>query len=139
MVWLDLAEADGNGLYLEARGVEWRPQRGERSFAGTGMGGGGRFEGDVLLEVGREVIVTFADEWLAPERLRFFFARVERSSVEAALGEAARELAAALAASGRGRRDEAFTQLQQCPHPCPAQLELPLAQEKGRAAAGDVG
>jgi len=131
MVWLDLAENNGSGLYLDVRKVEWRQQRGGRICAVTGMLGDGLYEGDILVEVGGEVDVTFADQWLAPQRLNGFFSRVDRFEVEAALESAARELAGALAGAGRGRRDEPFVQPAPSPHPVHAQLELLLPCKEG--------
>ena len=133
MVWLDVAETNGSGLYLDVRGVEWRQQHGGRICAVTGMLGDGQYEGDVLLEVNGDVDVTFADAWLAPQRLDSFFSRIDRPDLEAALGVAARELAAALSGSGRSRSDEAFARPQCPPHPAHGQLELPLPGDAGTA------
>ena len=139
MVWLDLAGNNGNGLYLDVRGVEWRQQRGARVCAATGTLGDGQYEGDVLLEVGADVEVTFADQWLAPQQLGGLFNRIERSGLEAALGTAARELAAALTGSGRSRSDDAYIGLVRSPHPVHGQLDLPLVMEEGAVEARYAG
>ncbi|PLX86011.1 MAG: hypothetical protein C0617_02400 [Desulfuromonas sp.] len=92
MVWLNMAGNDGSLLYLDVFNVEHRRQRGEKVVAVSAVLGDGLFEGQVLLEVGVGVEVTFVDAWLAEERLRDFFARVDREEVEEALEEAARAL-----------------------------------------------
>lgn len=89
MVWLDVAEENGNGIYLDIRGIEPRRRRGETVYAIAGVLGDGQAESEVLVEVGQEVEVTFVDEWLGKGRLRDLFARVSREALVEALAESA--------------------------------------------------
>ncbi len=89
MIWLDLIEENGNGIYLDIRGIESRRRDDETSFAITGLLGDGRTETEVLVEVGAGVEVTFIDEWLDAGRLRELFSAVDREALLAALTERA--------------------------------------------------
>lgn len=86
MVWLDIAEENGSGFYLDIRGIEPRRVRGNAVFAVSGVLGDGRDEVEVLVEVGHEVEVLFVDEWLR-KGLGGLFARVNREELVSALAE----------------------------------------------------
>lgn len=86
MVWLNAADENGNGLYLNIHRIE---QREGAAFALHGTMGDGFYEGEVLVEVAVGVKVTFADEWLDRRTLEEFFLRVPRSEVEGAVAEKA--------------------------------------------------
>ncbi len=87
MVWLNMVADNGSGLYLDISGVEQRRSPGGAVLAISGLVGDGRYEGQVLIEVGSRVEVTFVDQWLDPAELKEFFSRVERDEVERALEE----------------------------------------------------
>ncbi|HEX9873661.1 MAG TPA: hypothetical protein VGA43_04790 [Deferrimonas sp.] len=88
MVWFNRAEAKGRGLYLDIHHAETRRNGRETVFALSGTLGDGGFEGEVLVELGSRVEVTFADAWLDPGSLELFFARVPREAVEEGVAEA---------------------------------------------------
>jgi hypothetical protein len=85
MIWLDMTEENGRGLYLDIRGIETRRRRGETVFTISGVLGDGQDEAEVLLEVGNEVEVVFVDEWLSNVRQAGLFARVNREEMVRAL------------------------------------------------------
>ncbi len=87
MVWLDVAGENGCGLYFEIIGMEPRREKGGSILAVTGLVGDGHYEGQVLIEEGHQVSVTFVDEWLGAGDLHDFFANVDRQVVERALKE----------------------------------------------------
>ena len=88
MLYLATGNPEANDLYLDIQSIEERRFRGRSFFAISGVCGDGRWEGEVLIEVGAETTVTFVDDYLDPSRLRDFFGRHERSRVEAALRQA---------------------------------------------------
>ncbi len=93
MVWLPVAEENGNALYLDIHHVELRPCAKGEVFAVAGTLGDGLFEGLVLLEVSEgKTEITFADEWLCEGALRDFFQRVDRDIVESGLTETVAEM-----------------------------------------------
>ncbi len=89
MVWLNAASENGSGLYLSIHRVE---EDGGSSVSLHGTIGDGYYEGEVLIEIGAQIVVTFADAWLDRAALEEFFHRVERSEVESALSEYASDL-----------------------------------------------
>jgi hypothetical protein len=85
MIWLQTEEANGRALYLDIHRVEQR-QQGERlCYSVLGMLGNGLEEGEVLIEVGSGVDVTFVDEWMPGRGLPAFIAETGRESVSSAL------------------------------------------------------
>ena len=85
MIWLQTEEENGRALYLDIHRVEQR-QQGERlCYSVLGMLGNGLDEGEVLIEVGSDVDVTFVDEWLPGRALPAFVAEVGREAVISAL------------------------------------------------------
>lgn len=87
MIWLQTEEAEGRALYLDIHRVEQR-QQGERlCYSVSGMLGNGLDEGEVLIEVGSEVDVTFVDEWMPGRGLPAFVAEAGREAVSSALAE----------------------------------------------------
>jgi hypothetical protein len=87
MIWLDMTEENGRGLYLDIRGIEPRRLRGDTVFTISGVLGDGQDEADILLEVGNEVAVVFLDEWLGKVGQGGLFARVSREELVGALVE----------------------------------------------------
>ncbi len=85
MIHLNLMVQDGGAIYLDLQRIEIRRERTGEFFALTGTLGDGLYEGQVLLEIGEGVEVTFVDDWLGGPDLRRLFQRVERERVEAAL------------------------------------------------------
>ncbi len=72
MLWLQSETPENLNLYLDIQQVEERQFRGRSFFAVSGICGDGLWEGEVLVEVGEEISVTFVDEWLQrqpPENL----------------------------------------------------------------------
>ncbi|HKL49375.1 MAG TPA: hypothetical protein VJ882_06960 [Desulfuromonadales bacterium] len=86
MIYLCNSEQDNLAVYLDVHAMK----RQERGFALSGTLGDGHYEGDVMVEVGLDVDITFADLWLNRTGLQTFFDRVDRNMVESALAEAAR-------------------------------------------------
>ena len=64
MLWLQCDAQENLNLYLDIEQVEERQFRGRSFFAVSGICGDGRWEGEVLVEIGDEVTVTFVDDWL---------------------------------------------------------------------------
>jgi hypothetical protein len=89
MIWLDMTEENGRGLYLDIRGIEPRRLRGDTVFTISGVLGDGQDEADVLLDVGNEVEVVFVDDWLSKVRQGGLFSRVSREDLVGALVERA--------------------------------------------------
>ncbi|MFO7984069.1 MAG: hypothetical protein R6V08_11500 [Desulfuromonadales bacterium] len=86
MIYLCNSEQDNLAVYLDVHAMK----RQDRGFALSGTLGDGHYEGDVMVEVGMEVDITFADLWLNRAGLQTFFDRVDRNMVESALADAAR-------------------------------------------------
>jgi hypothetical protein len=142
MIWLDMTEENGSGLYLDIRGIEPRRSSGDTVFAISGVLGDGQDEADVLLEVGDEVAVVFVDEWLGKLRQGGLFARVSREDLMKALAERASEMSFCIesfpALNGKPRQQVRGYRsngqwLPVRPPSYGAQLELPL--EIAEAAA----
>lgn len=89
MISLDLVVPGGAAVYLDIQRIEARQKRGEAFYALSGTLGDGLYEGEVLVEIGEQVEVTFIDEWLGGSAMADFFRRVERQTVNAALITAA--------------------------------------------------
>ncbi|BCR05242.1 hypothetical protein DESUT3_23110 [Desulfuromonas versatilis] len=135
MVWLNMMAENGSGLYLDIHGIEPRGVAGGTVIAVSGTVGDGRYEGEVLVEVGARTGVTFADEWLDGASLREFFGNAARGELETALTEAVAGLSLAekvrLLTEGA---EEAGERSQQRPHrdvprPHPYRRPRALAQE----------
>lgn len=92
MIWLDMTEENGRGLYLDIRGIEPRRLRGDTVFSISGVLGDGQDEAEVLLDVGNEVEVVFVDEWLSKVRQGGLFARLSREELVKSLAERASEM-----------------------------------------------
>ncbi|NIQ95935.1 MAG: hypothetical protein GWO11_03165 [Desulfuromonadales bacterium] len=86
MIYLCNSEQGNLAVYLDVHAME----RQERGFALSGTLGDGHYEGDVMVEVGVDVAITFADRWLDRDGLETFFDRVDKRMVESALADAAR-------------------------------------------------
>ncbi len=92
MIDLDLVAHNGVAVYLDVQSIEARQTRAGESFALTGTLGDGSYEGQVLVEIGSSVEVTFIDEWLGRPGVHEFFRHIEREDVDAALISAAERL-----------------------------------------------
>jgi len=110
MVWLDVMGNDGNSLYFVTDRIERLPGTRAAGFAVSGILGDGRYEGEVIIEVGDRSAVTFVDAWLASRDFNRFAASIDRERVTAALTEVAEGLARNLSGAGnpvpRSRRGE---------------------------------
>ncbi len=116
MVWLDVTGNDGNALYFVTDRIERRPAADGAGFSVSGLLGDGCYEGEVLVEVGKNPAVTFVDDWLARADFSSFAARIDRERVDVALTELATGLAAELSGGGRsprGRRMERSGRVQE--------------------------
>ncbi len=83
MIYIATAESDGSAIYFDIHAAE-RKGGGLRV---SGMVGDGSYEGEVLVETGHEVAVTFADAWLGGAGFREFLRRCGPRQLEAALVE----------------------------------------------------
>ena len=93
MVWLNTVEENGNALYFDIYRTERFSCGDETRYSFAGELGDGLYEGEVQIEVGAAISVTFADAWLNPPALQQLFARSDRGALEAALTETGRLLA----------------------------------------------
>ncbi|OHB28574.1 MAG: hypothetical protein A2X84_03610 [Desulfuromonadaceae bacterium GWC2_58_13] len=100
MVWLDVMGDNGSALYFVTDRVERLQGRGAPGMAVSGLVGDGQYEGQVLIEVGSEVQVTFVDAWIATREFHRFVQRVDLIRVTAALSDAAAGMAGSI--HGRG-------------------------------------
>lgn len=82
MVWLHTA---GKNLYLDIHRVEQRQEGDNCSYVISATLGDGRDEGEVLVEVGRGVDVTFLDAWLPGRSLPPFLDGAGREGAVRAL------------------------------------------------------
>lgn len=64
MIYLDMVEGEDRGIYFDIQAVEQRGSNQETVYALTGTLGDGACEEQVLVELGRQVEVTFVDAWL---------------------------------------------------------------------------
>lgn len=73
MVYIGTTAVDGRAVYFDVHATE-------RSKAGLrvcGMIGDGQYEGEVLIEIGTDTEVTFADAWLGADGFREFIGRCD--------------------------------------------------------------
>lgn len=101
MVWLDAMNNNGDTLYFVADRVERSSVEGDAVFAVSGILGDGRYEGEVLVEIGDEAAVTFVDAWLSNPDFRRFVANINRDLVVMELTDAARRLTGGMHKAGR--------------------------------------
>jgi hypothetical protein len=110
MVWLDVADNNGNALYFVTDRIERLSGMGAEGFTISGILGDGGYEGEVIVEVGENPRVTFVDAWLARGDFSRFVASIDRERVSAALTEVAAGLTGEWGAQGnttpRGGRGE---------------------------------
>jgi len=135
MVWLDLIEENGSGIYLDIRHIESRGRGEGTTFAISGVLGDGRAEAEVLVEVEEAVEVTFVDEWLDTGRLHDLFSMVDREALLTAVAARAGEMSFCLESfpSLEGRPRQRVSGYRAGSHWLPVrpggygeQLELPL-------------
>jgi hypothetical protein len=88
MLVLTLGEQTGETVYLDIHHAEWRQRSGSPRWAVSALLGDGWYEGEVLIEGGEQVEVTFADEWLGDMQIRELFSRVGRENLLSAIREA---------------------------------------------------
>lgn len=88
MIYIGTTDSNGSAIYLDVHCAE-RQGRGMRI---SGTVGDGCYEGEVLVEVGRNDSVTFADAWLGGSGFVEFIARCGSEILERALLEAVREM-----------------------------------------------
>lgn len=142
MIWLDICEENGRTLYLDIHGIEPRHQCNETTFVLSAVLGDGLDETEVLIEIGRQVDVTFVDEWLYNGRHGNLPTRVDREALLKVLVEMVASMSFCAeglpACSGiqRQRVREYRTEdhwLAVRPHTCRGQLELPLLVSEAAA------
>ena len=146
MIHLNLAVQDEMAVYLDVQGIEARHESAGEGFALTGTLGDGLYEGEVLLEIGEKVEVTFIDEWLGCAELNRFFRRVEREALDSALAEAVAEMRFCIdsfpALEGKPERRVTGYHVEGRwyalrPRGYAEQLELPLAVARGEPDGED--
>lgn len=89
MVWLDICDEQGNAIYFDIHHVERRRIERRWRHSVSGICGNGVFEVEVLVEPGREGEVTFVDLSAGPTMNDRFIDRVDATSLEVGLLEAA--------------------------------------------------
>ena len=88
MIYIGTTDDNGSAIYFDIYSAV-RQGRGMRI---SGTIGDGCYEGEVLVEVGRDDAVTFADAWLGGSGFREFMARCNPDALEHALIESVREM-----------------------------------------------
>ncbi len=88
MIYIGTTENNGSAIYFDIYAAE-RQGRGMRI---SGTIGDGCYEGEVLVEVGRNDSVTFADAWLGGSGFSEFMDRCNADVLESALLESVREM-----------------------------------------------
>jgi hypothetical protein len=88
MIYIGTTESNGSAIYFDIYFSE-RQGRGVRI---SGTVGDGCYEGEVLVEVGRNDSVTFADAWLGGSGFSEFIDRCGSEVLESALIESVREM-----------------------------------------------
>lgn len=88
MIYIGTTEDNGSAIYFDIYAAE-RQGRGLRI---SGTVGDGCYEGEVLVEVGRNDSVTFADAWLGGTGFKEFITRCRSDVLEMALLDSVREL-----------------------------------------------
>lgn len=100
MVTIETGTATGATLYLDIHHAELTPA-GVRLCA---ILGDGWYEGEVILEVGEEIALTFADLYLDEGKIRPFLRRTDRGELERAVGAAVGPMKFSVDGRARGRR-----------------------------------
>lgn len=88
MIYIATAESDGSAIYFDIHTAERR----ERGLSVCGMVGDGGYEGEVLVETGRDAAVTFVDAWLGGADFTEFLCRCGVEQLERALIESVENL-----------------------------------------------
>ena len=88
MIYIGTTEYNGSAIYFDIHAAE-RQGHGTRI---SGTSGDGCYEGEVLVEVGRNDSVTFADAWLGGSGFSEFIERCGSDTLERALLESVREM-----------------------------------------------
>lgn len=88
MIYIGATESNGSAIYFDIYAAE-RHGCGMRI---SGTIGDGCYEGDVLVEVGRNDSVTFADAWLGGSGFSEFIDRCGSDLLKSALLESLRDL-----------------------------------------------
>jgi hypothetical protein len=88
MIYIGTTGNDGSAIYFDVHAAE----RQGRSLNISGTIGDGCYEGEVLVEVGRNDSVTFADAWLGGSGFTEFLARCGADALERALLETVRDM-----------------------------------------------
>ena len=88
MIYIGTTQDNGSAIYFDIHAAE-RQGRGMR-FCGTL--GDGSYEGEVLVEIGSNDCVTFADAWLGGSGFIEFMDRCSAEVLERALLDSVREM-----------------------------------------------
>ena len=86
MIYIGTTQDNGSAIYFDIHAAE-RQGRGMRI---SGTVGDGCYEGEVLVEVGRNDCVTFVDAWLGGTGFREFIDRCSGGDLEEALLDSVR-------------------------------------------------
>ena len=88
MIYIGTTESNGSAIYFDIYATE----RQGRSMRISGTIGDSYYEGEVLVEIGRNDSVTFADAWLGGSGFSEFIDRCGSDVLESALLESVREM-----------------------------------------------
>lgn len=88
MIYIGTTESNGSAIYFDIYATE----RQGRNMRISGTIGDSCYEGEVLVEIGRNDSVTFADAWLGGSGFSEFIDRCGSDVLESALLESVREM-----------------------------------------------
>lgn len=88
MIYIGTTESNGSAIYFDI----YSAVRKGRGLRISGTIGDGCYEGEVLVEVGRNDSVTFADAWLGGPGFSEFMERCNSDVLEKALLDSVREM-----------------------------------------------
>ncbi len=88
MIYIGTTENNGSAIYFDIYATE----RQGRSMCISGTIGDSCYEGEVLVEIGRNDSVTFADAWLGGSGFSEFIDRCGSDVLQSALLESIREM-----------------------------------------------
>jgi len=88
MIYIGTNENNGSAIYFDIYATE----RQGRNMRISGTIGDSCYEGEVLVEIGRNDSVTFADAWLGGSGFSEFIDRCGSDALESALLESVREM-----------------------------------------------
>jgi len=87
MIVLGIHQETAGAVYFDIHHLQVRQEEQQPCYMVSGTLGDGWYEGEISVNFGDGMEVTFADEWFDIAALREFFGRVDREEVCAALAE----------------------------------------------------